>query len=83
MSDKLYQQALDRANKMGCSVESMFADTLYEAFDQIELQEYAASFRRASADPELVEMAKMGMSDYVDQLKDNDCVYPCNINKEA
>lgn len=73
ISGELHQRVSDRANKMGCSVESVLVGTLNEAFDQMERQEYAASFQRASADPELMEMAEMGMSDYEDQLRGYNC----------
>lgn len=41
-------------------------------FEELEKQEYIASFKRLREDPEIIEIAEEGMADYMEQLKSYD-----------
>lgn len=67
---KLYQRALCRACVARTLIDSSLKAKRKKVFLNAEKEAYAKSFRRAACDPDVTEMAELGMSDYNDQLND-------------
>lgn len=68
LPNKTIDQLAELSKKLGVPKNQLINEALTGYFHEIERRQYEASFERVALDDEMIEMAELGLEDYVDQL---------------
>jgi predicted DNA-binding protein len=72
LPDKTLDELTLLAQKLGKPKNQIIYEALTKYFFEIERQHFIKSFERVNQDEEMIELADMGLIDYVDQLNKTD-----------
>lgn len=70
LSQKMLIWLNEQASKQGITKRAILETALREYQKKLKKQELINSFKRAAQDQETLELAEMGLSDYLENLQD-------------
>jgi hypothetical protein len=70
ISQDVWTEVSEIAAKLKLSKKEIIEKSVKEYLFKMKKKEFEEGFRRLANDSEMVEMAEMGMEDYLNQLKD-------------
>jgi len=72
LPDKTLAQLSSLAQKLDMPKNKLINQALIKYFFELERQQYIDSFKQVANDDEMLEMADLGLDDYLNQLNDLD-----------
>lgn len=70
ISQDVWAEVSNIASKLKLSKKEIIEKSVKEYLFKLKKKEFEEGFRRLADDTEMVEMAEMGMGEYLEQLKD-------------